>query len=103
MLVISPVAAGVGLTITAANHVIHLERHWNPAKEAQATDRAYRIGQTRPVYVYIPILTHPDYASFDVNLNRLLMSKMSLSDAIITQEEVTGQELLKSGMFDKKS
>ena len=44
--ILSPLAAGVGLTITAANHVIHLERHWNPAKEAQATDRVYRIGQT---------------------------------------------------------
>lgn len=101
VLVISPVAAGVGLTITAANNVIHLERHWNPAKEAQATDRAYRIGQTKDVFVYIPILTHPDYDSFDVNLNRLLMSKMSLSDAIITQEEVTVADLAGSGMFKR--
>ncbi len=92
-LVISPVAAGVGLTIIGANNVIHLERHWNPAKEAQATDRAYRIGQTRDVNVYIPILTHPDFASFDVNLNRLLSGKSSLKDAIITQEEVRADEL----------
>ena len=103
VLVISPVAAGVGLTITAANHVVHLERHWNPAKEAQATDRAYRIGQTKDVYVYIPILTHPDFDSFDVNLNRLLMSKMSLKDAIITQEEVHTGELVQSGVFGKIS
>jgi SNF2 family DNA or RNA helicase len=99
VLVISPVAAGVGLTITAANHVIHLERHWNPAKEAQATDRAYRIGQTREVFVYIPILTHPEFDSFDVNLNRLLSSKTSLKDAIITQEEVHAAELVQSGVF----
>jgi SNF2 family DNA or RNA helicase len=99
VLVISPVAAGVGLTITAANHVIHLERHWNPAKEAQATDRAYRIGQTKEVFVYIPILTHPEFDSFDVNLNRLLSSKTSLKDAIITQEEVRAGELVQSGVF----
>lgn len=101
VMVISPVAAGVGLTITAANNVIHLERHWNPAKEAQATDRAYRIGQTKDVNVYIPILTHPDFDSFDVNLNRLLSSKTSLKDAIITQEEVQMEDFVKSGMFDK--
>ncbi|MEM7016244.1 MAG: DEAD/DEAH box helicase [Pseudomonadota bacterium] len=101
VLVISPVAAGVGLTITAANNVVHLERHWNPAKEAQATDRAYRIGQTKDVNVYIPILTHPEFDSFDVNLNRLLSSKTSLKDAIITQEEVQPAELINSGIFVK--
>ncbi len=101
VMVISPVAAGVGLTITAANNVIHLERHWNPAKEAQATDRAYRIGQTKDVNVYIPILTHPDFDSFDVNLNRLLNRKTSLKDAIITQEEVQMEDFVKSGIFKK--
>jgi SNF2 family DNA or RNA helicase len=54
--ILSPVAAGAGLNITAANHVIHLERHWNPAKENQATDRAYRIGQKKEVQVYLPLL-----------------------------------------------
>ena len=43
VIIMSPVAAGVGLTVTAANNVIHLERLWNPAKEAQATDRVYRL------------------------------------------------------------
>ena len=57
VIVMSPIAAGVGLTITAANHVIHLERHW---KEAQATDRVYRIGQKKDVFVYLPVLRHPD-------------------------------------------
>jgi SNF2 family DNA or RNA helicase len=102
ILVISPVAAGVGLTITAANNVIHLERHWNPAKEAQATDRAYRIGQQKDVYVYIPILAHPDFDSFDVNLNRLLSGKTSLKDAIITQEEVQAGDFVQAGMFSLK-
>src|SRR3546814_18082636 len=49
VLILSPKAGGVGLTITAANNVIHLSRWWNPAVADQATDRAYRIGQTRPV------------------------------------------------------
>ncbi len=43
--ILSPKAGGVGLTLTAANHVVHLSRWWNPAVEDQATDRAYRIGQ----------------------------------------------------------
>jgi SNF2 family DNA or RNA helicase len=47
-----PKAAGVGLTITSANHVVHYTRWWNPAVENQATDRAYRIGQEKDVYVY---------------------------------------------------
>ena len=45
--ILSPIAAGAGLNIVAANHIVHLERHWNPAKEDQATDQSYRIGQTR--------------------------------------------------------
>merc|ERR1712151_27638 len=43
---------GVGLNLTAATHVVHFDRCWNPAKEAQATDRAHRIGQHRPVIVH---------------------------------------------------
>ncbi len=95
IIIMSPVAAGMGLTVVAANNVIHLERHWNPAKEAQATDRVYRIGQTRAVNVYLPILQHPDLNinSFDVNLNRLLNQKCALKDAIITPETATGSEM----------
>jgi SNF2 family DNA or RNA helicase len=87
-LIMSPIAAGTGLTITKANNVIHLERHWNPAKEAQATDRVYRIGQKKDVNVYIPIVHHPECKSFDVNLHELLSRKTSLKDAVITPEEV---------------
>ena len=66
VLILSPEAGGVGLNITSANHVIHLSREWNPAKEDQSTDRAYRIGQTKDVYVYYPIakLKHFSYPSF---------------------------------------
>jgi len=51
MFVLSLKAGGTGLTLTAANHVIHVDRWWNPAVEDQATDRAFRIGQTRNVQV----------------------------------------------------
>lgn len=85
VIIMSPLAAGTGLTVTEANHVIHLERHWNPAKEAQATDRVYRIGQTRPVHVYLPMTEHPDQSitSFDRNLNRLLNQKSELKDSVV--------------------
>ena len=77
--ILSPIAAGAGLNIAAANHVIHLERHWNPAKENQATDRVYRIGQTRTVKVYLPVLAHPSMASFDHVLYRLLEKKTRIT------------------------
>lgn len=81
VMLLSPKAGGVGLTITAANHVVHLTRWWNPAVEDQSTDRAFRIGQEKPVYVYIPMAIHPKYGehSFDANLNRLLNKKRNLS------------------------
>ena len=83
------------MTIVGANNVVHLERHWNPAKEAQATDRVYRIGQDKAVNVYIPVLHHPvgDVTSFDLNLDQLLSTKTALKDAVITPEEVDTQVL----------
>ncbi|MBN2809674.1 MAG: DEAD/DEAH box helicase family protein, partial [Deltaproteobacteria bacterium] len=93
VIIMSPIAAGTGITVVAANNVIHLERHWNPAKENQATDRVYRIGQTNDVNVYIPILKHPAIDSFDVNLHKLLSSKIMLKDAVITPEEVSSEEM----------
>lgn len=56
VLILSPKAAGVGLNIVVANHVIHYTREWNPAIENQATNRVYRIGQEKPVTVYYPIM-----------------------------------------------
>ena len=106
VIVMSPIAAGVGLTITAANHVIHLERHWNPAKEAQATDRVYRIGQEKDVFVYLPVLRHPDAeiepekVTFDQNLNRLLNEKSALKDAVVTPEDVQPDDVMRK-VFSK--
>lgn len=86
-LVLSPKAGGVGLNITAANHVIHLSRWWNPAVEDQATDRAYRIGQSKDVIVHIPQSIHPDSAirntSFDLRLDALLTRKRQLSETLL--------------------
>ncbi|SDZ85672.1 DEAD/DEAH box helicase [Microbulbifer marinus] len=97
VIVMSPVAAGVGLTVTGANNVIHLERHWNPAKEAQATDRVYRIGQRRNVNVYLPMALHPEIASFDLQLDSLLSNKIDLSDAVVANEAVEASDF--GGVF----
>jgi SNF2 family DNA or RNA helicase len=98
--VLSPIAAGAGLNITAANHVIHIERHWNPAKEDQATDRAYRIGQTKDVYVYIPLLDHPsrEITTFDTGLNRLISQKKQLAGSLglVPIQPVNFDELVES-------
>ena len=56
LMLLSPKAAGVGLTIVAANHVIHLSRWWNPAVEDQCNDRVYRIGQNKPVTIHVPMV-----------------------------------------------
>ena len=83
VLVLSPLAAGFGLTITEANHVVHFLRHWNPAKEDQATDRAYRIGQKRPVHVYYPASIVRGTTSFDQRLGELLAAKRKLASSAI--------------------
>ena len=93
VIIMSPVAAGVGLTVVGANNVIHLERHWNPAKESQATDRVYRIGQTRDVSVYIPMALHPKIRSFDQHLNALLATKIDLSDAVVANPPIEASDL----------
>lgn len=79
VIILSPVAVGFGVNIQEANHVIHYTRTWNPAKEEQATDRAYRIGQKRPVYVYHPVVCSEDFTTFDVKLDMLLTSKRKLA------------------------
>ncbi len=79
VIILSPVAVGFGVNIQAANHVVHYTRTWNPAKEDQATDRAYRIGQTKPVTVYYPVVQAPDFCTFDVKLDGLLRYKRGLA------------------------
>lgn len=85
VLILSPRAAGVGLTLTAATHVIHLSRWWNPAVEEQCNDRIYRIGQERDVTVHLPLAVHPAHRerSFDCVLNDLMRRKRSLARAAL--------------------
>lgn len=78
-IILSPLAVGFGVNIQAANHVVHFTRTWNPAKEDQATARAYRIGQTRAVNIYYPGVVSPNFTSFDVRLDSLLAKKRELA------------------------
>lgn len=93
IIIMSPLAAGVGLTVTGANNVIHLERHWNPAKEAQATDRVYRIGQKKDVNIYVPVCKYSQGKSFDEILDALLSRKIDLNKSIVTPNEFSEEDL----------
>lgn len=75
-------AGGTGLNLTAANHVIHYDRWWNPAVENQATDRAYRIGQKRFVHVHKLIST----GTLEEKIDAMLEKKQSLNEQIIQSE-----------------
>ncbi len=75
-------AGGTGLNLTAANHVIHYDRWWNPAVENQATDRAYRIGQKRFVHVHKMICT----GTLEEKIDLMLDKKQSLNDEIIQSD-----------------
>mgnify|MGYP000739353035 CR=1 FL=1 len=99
IMILSPLAAGVGLTITAANHVIHLERHWNPAKEDQASDRVYRIGAKKDVIIYHLIHNSENIKTFDDGLNELIKNKKSLSSGtLIPTPTVRDKELVETFM-----
>ena len=108
VMILSPRAGGVGLTLTAANHVIHLSRWWNPAVEDQCTDRVYRIGQDRPVHAYYPIAKHPSYGdySFDLRLDALIARKRSLNHKILAPTIITSHDhatLFRSTVSDAKA
>lgn len=93
-IILSPIAVGFGVNIQEANHVIHYTRTWNPAKEDQATDRAYRIGQTREVTVYCPIAYADDFRTLDVEIDGLLRSKRELAkDMLNGSGDISPNEL----------
>lgn len=79
VIILSTSAVGFGVNVQAANHVIHFTRPWNPAKEDQATDRAYRIGQTREVHVYYPTVVTDGITTFEQTLDQLLSRKRGLA------------------------
>ena len=82
-LIISLKAGGTGLNLTAANHVIHYDLWWNPAVEAQATDRAYRIGQKKNVQVH-RLITE---GTFEEKINAMINDKKELADLSVSSGE----------------
>ncbi|ALG06363.1 hypothetical protein AOZ06_04990 [Kibdelosporangium phytohabitans] len=95
ILVATVTTAGVGLDLSRANHVIHFERHWNPAIEAQANDRAYRIGQNRTVHIHYLVTRY----SIEDRIAALLANKRDQSALYLPGGEfdftkLTGTELV---------
>ena len=82
-MILSPEAAGVGLNITGATHVIHYTRLWNPAKENQATDRVHRIGQQHPVTIHYPVVVGDGFKSVEEHLHDLLAEKLQLARNVL--------------------
>ncbi len=83
MFILSLKAAGTGLNLTAASHVIHYDLWWNPAVEAQATDRAYRIGQRKNVVVHRLITKN----TFEEKINHMIQGKKRLAEMTVTTGE----------------
>jgi SNF2 family DNA or RNA helicase len=96
VLVLSLKAAGTGLNLTRAGHVIHVDRWWNPAVEEQATDRAYRIGQTQPVQVHRLIAE----GTVEDRIAEMLQAKRALADAILGSGESSLTELTDRELAD---
>ncbi len=92
--VLSLKAGGAGLNLTAASHVVHFDRWWNPAVENQATDRAFRIGQTKNVLVHKFVCR----GTVEDNIDRLIESKQQLVRDVLEG----GAELLLTEMSDKE-
>ena len=76
-------AGGVGITLTKANHVFHFDRWWNPAVENQATDRAFRIGQTKNVFVHKFIAI----GTLEERIDQMIEDKRQLSETIVGSDE----------------
>jgi SNF2 family DNA or RNA helicase len=87
LFLISLKAGGLGLNLTAADFVIHLDPWWNPAIEDQASDRAHRIGQERPVTVYRLIAA----GTIEEKIIRLHQNKRSMADALLQDADLFTQ------------
>ena len=94
--VLSLKAGGVGLNLTRATHVIHYDRWWNPAVEDQATDRAYRIGQDRPVTVHRLVAE----GTVEDKIAAMLADKRHLADAVVGTGEAWLAELSDAELAD---
>lgn len=89
-------AGGTGLNLTRADHVVHVDRWWNPAVEDQATDRAHRIGQTRPVQVHRLVTV----GTIEQRIGEMLTRKRSLADAVLGRGEAALTELSDAELRD---
>jgi SNF2 family DNA or RNA helicase len=89
-------AGGTGLNLTQADHVVHVDRWWNPAVEDQATDRAHRIGQTRAVQVHRMITQ----GTVEEKVAELLRRKRTLADAVLARGEAALTELSNDELLD---
>ncbi len=89
LLIVSLRAGGTGLNLTRATEVVHFDRWWNPAVEAQATDRVHRIGQTRPVTVHQLVTA----GTIEDRIAELLDQKKALADAVVGEGEAWITEL----------
>ncbi len=104
-MVLSLKAGGTGLNLTAANHVIHFDRWWNPAVENQATDRAFRIGQRKNVLVHKFVCR----GTVEERIDGLIASKQRLSDEVLSGgaetklTELTNDELMAMVQLDLQS
>lgn len=96
LFVLSLKAGGTGLTLTAANHVLHVDRWWNPAVEDQATDRAFRIGQSRTVQVRKLVCA----GTLEERIGALIASKRELSQRIVGTGEGWLTELSTDALRD---
>ncbi|GGT23914.1 DEAD/DEAH box helicase [Streptomyces purpureus] len=94
--ILSLKAAGTGLNLTRAGHVVHYDRWWNPAVEEQATDRAYRIGQTQPVQVHRLIAE----GTVEDRIAEMLQAKQALADAVLGSGEAALTELTDRELAD---
>jgi SNF2 family DNA or RNA helicase len=89
-------AGDTGLNLTRADHVVHVDRWWNPAVEDQATDRAHRIGQTRPVQVH-RLVTQ---GTVEERVCELLRRKRSLAEAVLSRGDTALTELSNDELLD---
>ena len=83
MFVLSLKAGGVGLNLTRANHVFHFDRWWNPAVENQATDRAFRIGQTRNVQVHKFLCV----GTLEEKIDEMIERKQKIAERVVAAKE----------------
>jgi non-specific serine/threonine protein kinase len=104
-MVLSLKAGGTGLNLTAASHVIHFDRWWNPAVENQATDRAFRIGQKKNVLVHKFVCL----GTVEERIDKLIAGKQKLSDEVFSQRaetsltEMSNEELISMVSLDLSS